>query len=52
LNIIIIRINYLFINENMYISHLPIQLDATCNGYQHLSLLMGDEPLAGQLNLI
>ena len=26
--------------------------DATCNGYQHLSLLTGNEPLAGQLNLI
>jgi DNA-directed RNA polymerase len=39
-------------NLTYFISHFPIQLDATCNGYQHLSLLTGDEPLAGQLNLI
>lgn len=39
-------------NEDFYISHFPIQLDATCNGYQHLSLLTGDEPLAGELNLV
>ena len=44
--------NSLFSNETYYISHFPIQLDATCNGYQHLSLLTGDEPLAGHLNLI
>ena len=39
-------------SDTYYISHFPVQLDATCNGYQHLSLLTGDEPLAGQLNLI
>jgi hypothetical protein len=40
-------------NENtFYLSHFPIQLDATCNGYQHLSLLTGNEPLAGELNLL
>jgi len=39
-------------NDTYYLSHFPIQLDATCNGYQHLSLLTGNEPLAGQLNLI
>jgi hypothetical protein len=39
-------------NLTFFISYFPIQLDATCNGYQHLSLLTGDEPLAGQLNLI
>nr|QWO71375.1 RNA polymerase [Calocybe gangraenosa] len=44
--------NSLFDKETSYISYFPIQLDATCNGYQHLSLLTGDEPLAGQLNLI
>ena len=43
--------NSLSNNDTFYISHFPIQLDATCNGYQHLSLLTGDEPLAGQLNL-
>ena len=44
--------NSLSSNDNFYISYFPIQLDATCNGYQHLSLLTGDEPLAGKLNLI
>ena len=44
--------NSLFTNETFYISNFPVQLDATCNGYQHLSLLTGDEPLAGELNLI
>ena len=44
--------NSLLSKETFYISHFPIQLDATCNGYQHLSLLTGDEPLAGKLNLI
>nr|ADO51613.1 rnapol [Moniliophthora roreri] len=39
-------------NDTFYISHFPVQLDATCNGFQHLSLLTADEPLAGQLNLI
>lgn len=32
-------------------THLPIQLDATCNGYQHLSLLSLDHDLAKELNL-
>lgn len=44
--------NSLLNNDTYYISYFPIQLDATCNGYQHLSLLTGDEPLAGHLNLI
>lgn len=38
-------------NNSYFISHFPIQLDATCNGYQHLSLLTGDESLALELNL-
>lgn len=44
--------NSLLSTDSFYMSSFPIQLDATCNGYQHLSLLTGDEPLAGQLNLI
>jgi len=43
--------NSLLSNEVSYISYFPIQLDATCNGYQHLSLLTGDEPLASHVNL-
>jgi DNA-directed RNA polymerase len=43
--------NSLFNNEKFYISHFPIQLDATCNGYQHLALLTGDDDLAKNLNL-
>lgn len=44
---------YEFLNKNCkyYITHLPIQLDATCNGFQHLALLTGDEKLGKYLNL-
>lgn len=39
-------------NEKDYFeTDLPIQLDATCNGYQHLSLLSLDRDLAKELNL-
>lgn len=39
-------------NEISYFeTHLPIQLDATCNGYQHLSLLIYDYDMAKELNL-
>jgi DNA-directed RNA polymerase, mitochondrial len=37
--------------EDYFETHLPIQLDATCNGYQHLSLLSLDHDLAKELNL-
>ena len=39
-------------NDAYYLSHFPIQLDTTCNGYQYLSLLTGNVPLASQFNLI
>jgi hypothetical protein len=38
-------------NKEYFISCLPIQLDATCNGFQHLSLLLEDTTLAQEVNL-
>jgi DNA-directed RNA polymerase len=39
-------------NDKEYFeTNLPIQLDATCNGYQHLALLSLDHDLAKELNL-
>jgi hypothetical protein len=37
--------------HDYYITHLPIQLDATCNGYQHISMLGMDIDLADKLNI-
>ena len=31
--------------DSFFISNLPIQLDASCNGFQHLSLLVDDQIL-------
>jgi DNA-directed RNA polymerase len=44
-------LNNLDSNSTHFITYLPIQLDATCNGYQHLSMLSLDHKLAKQLNL-
>lgn len=38
-------------NQNYFITHLPIQLDASCNGFQHLSLLLEETSLAKAVNL-
>lgn len=39
------------INQDYFITHLPIQLDATCNGYQHIAMLGRDAKLSENLNL-
>lgn len=46
--------NYLAtLKENKeFITHLPIQLDATCSGLQHLSAMIKDSKLAEQVNLL
>lgn len=43
--------SYNNIETSYFETHLPIQLDATCNGYQHLSLLISDHDMAQELNL-
>ena len=37
--------------EEFFITHLPIQFDASCNGFQHLTLLIDDIALSKELNL-
>jgi len=44
--------NALLNDKTYYVSYFPIQLDATCNGYQHLALLTGNDDLAKELNLV
>lgn len=44
-------INSLKNSKTYFYTQLPIQLDATCNGYQHLAMLIGDEKLGIDLNL-
>ena len=39
-------------NNTILSSCLPIQLDATCNGLQHLSIITGNQNLAKLVNLL
>lgn len=34
-----------------YTSHYPIQLDSTCNGFQHIAMLMEDAGLAKAVSI-
>ena len=40
------------LSEDIYITHLPLQFDASCNGIQHLSSLIADTHLAKKVNII
>jgi DNA-directed RNA polymerase len=48
------RYHEFLLDENAmeFNTYLPVQLDATCNGFQHLALLSNEDTLFKELNLI
>ena len=48
------RYNDFMANENImeFHSYLPLHLDATCNGFQHMALLSNETTLFKELNLV
>jgi DNA-directed RNA polymerase len=44
-------LNSLKNDSTYFITHLPVQFDASCNGFQHLTLLIRDLTLSEELNL-
>lgn len=38
-------------DEQCFYTYIPIQLDATCNGYQHFSLLDQENSIYKELSL-